>query len=204
MFCFPLSNWTTMRGSSSVTSITQSESQWLDLTGFEDIVLWLDCKNATLPTGATHVTLQYQTSTTKDESLFANVLGAAINLDVIAGTVQVSKVLSSAASIPLARWLRWQLAVTGAPTAAWDATLRVWVAANIGPHPLRPKINAPPIRPNGKSCNGDCQKGGSAPIAGMTVGDRVTQLQQQLRAVNATRPTMTGNIDPRLLGPIPR
>ncbi len=64
MFCFPLTNWTTMRGGVSVTSITQSEAQWLDLRGFEDIVAWLECKNVT-PSGATNITLQYQTAPTK-------------------------------------------------------------------------------------------------------------------------------------------
>jgi hypothetical protein len=192
MFCFPLTNWTTMRGASSVTSITQSESQWLDLQGFEDIVTWLEVKNVTLPGGATHVTLQYQTGTTKDEPLFASLLATAINLDTVVGAVTVSKFLMSSATIPLARWLRWQLAVTGAPSAAWDATFRLWIAANIGPHPLRPRINAPPLRPNGKSCNGDCQKGGTAPAAGMTMQQRLAQKQRYQRQSGGTSLTMAG------------
>jgi hypothetical protein len=205
MFCFPLTNWTTMRGATSVTTITQSESQWLDLTGFEDIITWLEVKNLT-PGGGTGVTLQYQTSPTKDEALFA---GTAAAFAMTTG-VTVTKALMSAATVPLARWLRWQLGSGGA-TASWDATFRLWIAANIGPHPLRPKINPPSIRPNGKSCNGDCQKGGSKPIAGMTIGDVVTQrqlqLQQQRPATQAMSPSRFINsniVNPKYFGPTPR
>jgi hypothetical protein len=38
------------------------------------------------------------------------------------------KVLLSSASVPLARYVRWQ--ITGTPT--WDATFRVYVAASAG------------------------------------------------------------------------
>jgi hypothetical protein len=158
MFCFPLTNWTTMRGASSVTTITQSEAQWLDLTGFEDIVTWLEVKNVTAG-GGTGVTLQYQTSPTKDESLFA---GTAAAFAPTTG-VTVTKALMSAANVPVARWLRWQLG-SGAATASWDATFRIWIAANIGPQAHPPTTSAR-LRQNGKACSGDCQRGGSRPIA---------------------------------------
>ena len=198
MFCFPLTNWTTMRGAISVTTITQSESQWLDLTGFEDIVTWLEVKNLT-PGGGTGVTLQYQTGPTKDEALFAGTAAAF----VMTTGVTVTNALMSAASVPLARWLRWQLG-SGAATASWDATFRIWVAANIGPHPLRPQITAPSLRPNGKSCNGDCQKGGSKPIAGMTIPARAALRQQQMQRQNVSTASAPSYIlNPAYRGPSP-
>jgi hypothetical protein len=148
-----------MRGASTVTTINQSEATWLDLRGFEDIVAWLDCKEVTVGGGAP--TLTYQTAPTKDDVLFTG-LTTAVTLS--SGLVKITKMTMAGATVPLARWLRWQLASGGA-TGTWDVTFRLWIAANVGPHPLRPKINAPPIRPNGKSCNGDCAKGGTTPVA---------------------------------------
>ncbi len=161
MFCFPLTTWTTMRGAMTIASITQGEAQWLDLQRFQDIVAWLEVKNITLG-AATNITMTYQTAPTKDESLFQPVI-AAINMS--AGLVKVSPGLMSSASVPNARWLRWVLSATGAPTSSWDATFRLWIAANLGVN-FQAGLPSPPLRPNGKSCKGDCQKGGSTPIAG--------------------------------------
>jgi hypothetical protein len=158
MFCFPLTNWTTMRGASTVSSITQSETMWLDLRGFEDIVAWLDVRLVTPGTGGS-VSMVYQTAPTKDDALFTAVATVSA---LSSTTVTVTKALMSSASVPLSRWLRWQL--TNSASTSWDATFRIWIAANIGPHPLRPRIQAPPTRQSGKSCNGDCSKGGSRPI----------------------------------------
>ena len=184
-----LTNWITLRGSSSFTSITQDEAQWLDLRGFEDFVAWLDVRQATLG-GATHVTLQYQTSPTKDEAFFTQV-GTTQNLDVLVAApsfVSITPVRKDDAGTSLARGLRFQLGVTGAPTGAWDATFRIWIAANIGATPkgLKARMPTPPLRPTGKSCSGDCQKGGSTPIApaAMPVGN-VPRLGQ----AGANRPT---------------
>ena len=165
MYCFMLSPWTTLRGQSTVTTIAQSESQWLDLRGFEDFAAWLEVKEVTL-SGATHVTLTYQASPTKDDVLFTGV-ATAINLDTVVGSVVITPVLKANATVPLSRWLRYQLGVTGTPTAAWDASFRIWIAANIGatPRQLRARMPAPPIRQNGKSCSCDANKGGSQPLS---------------------------------------
>jgi hypothetical protein len=160
MFCFPLTSWITIRGANGST-VTQGESQWLDLRGFEDVVAWLQCNEVTKG-GASNVTLAYQTAPTKDELLFTT--SGSVNL-AAGSTPVITTVLMSSASVPLARWLRWQLTASGS-TSTFDATFRLWIAANIGPHPLRPKTSSPPLRQNGKSCNGDCQKGGSRPTAG--------------------------------------
>lgn len=128
MYSFMLNNWTTIRGATTVGSITQSQSAWLDLSGFQDIVAWLDVREANAG-GGTAVTLTYQTSPTADEILFAPLTTA---VTLTSGSVTVTKMLASAATVPIGRWLRWQLAVTGVPTLAWDATFRVWIAANVG------------------------------------------------------------------------
>ena len=175
MYSFPLTSWITLQGASSVTSITQSEAQWLDLRGFEDFVAWLEVKQATVPTGSTHVTLTYLTSPTKDEVLFLPVLlaggtVASVVLDTVAGSnppVAITSATKENAVRPLARWLRFQLSVDGTPSTSWNATFRIWVAANIGatPKQLRGRMPAPPVRQNGKSCSCDSKTGGSPPIA---------------------------------------
>jgi hypothetical protein len=168
MFCFPLQNWITMRGSSTITSISQSEMAYLDLRGFEDIVAWLDVKEVTLG-GATHIQINYQTGPSKDETLFTSMTSSAVTLT--AGTQTVTKLTMSGANVALSRWLRWQLVVSGTATSTWDAVFRVWIAANVGPHPLRPKTQAGPVRQSGKSCTGDCSKGGSTPVAPQPSGN---------------------------------
>lgn len=167
MFCFPLTPWTTIRGASG-TTITQGESQWLDLFGFEDIVTWLQCNEVTTG-GAANVTLAYQTAPTKDELLFTP--AASVSLAAATGPVITKVIMSTTANAPLARWLRWQLSASGS-TSTFDATFRIWIAANIGPHALKPRTPSPALRPNGKSCSGDCQKGGSTPVAGYTPPSR--------------------------------
>ncbi len=118
MHAFILQDWTTIRG--SVTSVTQGEDGWLDLTPYQDIVLWVDCRESS-GTPA----IQFQTSPTKDETLFQNMMSSATNLTA-STTPQIVKATLAAATTPLARFVRWQ--ISGTPT--WDATFRVLVAAN--------------------------------------------------------------------------
>jgi hypothetical protein len=44
MHAFILQDWTTIRG--GVTTVTQSEPDWLDLTPYQDIVFWIDVREA--------------------------------------------------------------------------------------------------------------------------------------------------------------
>jgi len=121
MHTFVLTDWITVRGSAN--TVTQSESEWLDLTQYEDVMFWIDVREVT---GT--VTLNLQTSPTKDENFFqaANIYQ---NAALAAGTLTPAntKVLMSAASIPLARYVRWQLTSASAP---FDATFRIMVSAN--------------------------------------------------------------------------
>jgi hypothetical protein len=119
MHAFILQDWTTIRG--SVTTVTQGEDGWLDLTAYQDLVFWVDVREAT---GATPQ-ISFQTSPTKDESLFTNIVAAA-NL-VASASPAVTKGLLASATVPIARYLRWQII---GPSGTWDSTFRVLVAAN--------------------------------------------------------------------------
>jgi hypothetical protein len=114
MHSFILQDWTTIRGGSGVSTVTQQETDWLDLAAFQDVVFWIDVKETT---GSP--TLYLQTAPTLDDSFFqAMITGVAMT------AAAAPTVLS--ATVPLARYLRWQ--IVGTPT--WDATFRIAVAAN--------------------------------------------------------------------------
>jgi hypothetical protein len=118
MHAFILQDWTTVRG--GTTTVTQAEREWLDLELYQDVIFWLQVSEQT---GSP--TLAYQTSPNKDESLFSSLLASPISVSVTA-SARVSQILMLSASVPLARYVRWQLA--GTPT--WDATFRIVVAAS--------------------------------------------------------------------------
>ena len=69
MYSFVLENWKTLSGAVGVTDITQSESDWMSFQPYQDIVLYTECKNVDKG-GATNLQIIYETSPTKDESLF--------------------------------------------------------------------------------------------------------------------------------------
>lgn len=118
MHTFILQDWTTIQGAASMT-VTQHESEWLDLGPYQDVVFWVDVRNA-----AASPTLTLQTSPTKDDSFFQ----AIVTGFPIAGsaTPTVVSAFMTAAPVPLARYVRWQL-TSG---SAWNATFRIVVAAN--------------------------------------------------------------------------
>ena len=122
MHTFLLCDWTTIRGNNN--TINQSESEWLDLTQYEDLFFWIEVKEVT---GAA-VTLNLQTSPTKDESLFATM---SANTTLAAGTITpasgTGKCLMSNAAVPVARYVRWQLTSANNP---FDATFRIHIQAN--------------------------------------------------------------------------
>ncbi len=117
MHTFILQDYATIRGNSS-TTITQNESAWLDLTPYQDLVFWIDTRELT---GA--VTCRLQTSPTKDEAMFLDIIASF----ALAVTVTQKPALLGVATVPIARYLRWVLV---GPASTWDATLRIYVAAN--------------------------------------------------------------------------
>lgn len=128
MVSFVLQELSTFSGAAGTTVIiTQPESGWLDLSAFQDIVAWLDLKELTLG-GATSVTCAYQTSPTKDDSYFVNMVTP---VTLVATTpLTVTKMLMASTNNPLARFIRWQLTALG-PVSAWDVSMRICVAANM-------------------------------------------------------------------------
>ena len=95
---------------------------------YGDIVLWLDTKAVTLA-GLTSLTLAYETSPAKDESLFTPMVAA---VTLVAGTSPlITKVLvSQNPTVPLARYVRWRLIPTGTPTGEYGACFRIFASAN--------------------------------------------------------------------------
>src|SRR5262245_8356199 len=150
MICFCLQDYTTVRGNAVVTAITQPASGWLDLSAFQDIVAFLDAREVTpLGTGGTAVSVAFQTSPTQDEGLFASLTSSAVS--VSAPGVTVTQMLKDTTTVPLSRWLRWQLAPVGGSTGSWDITFRIWIAASrIGPARISPETAArmPPPTPS--------------------------------------------------------
>jgi hypothetical protein len=119
MHTFILQDWLTTRGSNN--TIIQSESEWLDLTQYQDLVVWLDVREFT----GTTVTLNIQTAPTKDETFFSQ--GTMYTTTIAVGTAAPAKVLMSAATVPLARYVRWSLTSASAP---FDVTFRIMISAN--------------------------------------------------------------------------
>ena len=124
MHGFILQDWTTIRGGGSVTTVTQQETDWLDLSPYQDVVFWIDIKETTNnDTPDDSPTLYLQTSPTLEDSFFQSMVTVTM---VAAGTPSVVPALMASATVPLARYLRWQ--IVGAP--GWDATFRIAIAAN--------------------------------------------------------------------------
>ena len=100
----------------TVGGLTQSESGWLDLAGYRDVVFWLDVRET-----AASSQLLYQTAPAKDDSLFATIA----TISPVSVGITTTAVLQDFAAVPVARWIRWQL--TGANA---DIMFRIWVSAN--------------------------------------------------------------------------
>lgn len=120
-----LQDYITIRTTAPAAFITQSELTWLDLSAYRDVVLWLDTREQTSPNG---VQIAYQTAPIKDEALFTTLT----SLTPAVG-ITLTPVLQDSATLPVARWLRWQASGNSA-----DITFRIWVAAN---RPGRRKLN---------------------------------------------------------------
>lgn len=115
-----LQPWTTVQ--SSFPTLTQSVEDWLDLCDYADATFWIDVTQ--ISSGST-VQLTLQTSPTLDESYF---FAAAPPITLATSTApQVLKTVRSAATVPLAKYVRWQLTLLSG-TSPWSVTFRVRVA----------------------------------------------------------------------------
>jgi hypothetical protein len=129
MYGYILQDWITIRGNTTVTSIGQSESGWLGLAPFQDIVLWLDVREFSVG-GATSLLMHYETAPTKDESLFTDMV-TPVTVALSASPIVPTKILlAQNPTVPLGRWVRWRLTLNGTATSAWDATFRILACCN--------------------------------------------------------------------------
>jgi hypothetical protein len=108
----------TVRGSSSLATITQGEASWLDLCDYDSATFFLDVREVT---GA--VTLTYQTSPSKDDASFQTLVAPIL----LATSQRADSALARFAFMPIARYVRWQLTSSSSP---FDATFTIEVAAH--------------------------------------------------------------------------
>lgn len=128
MYGYTLQDWVTIRGGTTITSITQSEPDWLGLAPYEDVVFWLDVREVNNG-GATNVTVLFETAPTKDEALFTPMVAGTAYIATPSLTI-VKVLLAQNPLCPVARWVRWRLQMNGTAATAWDMTFRVLCAAN--------------------------------------------------------------------------
>jgi hypothetical protein len=117
-----LQNWVTILGSTN-TPVIQEDSDWLDMTDYQDLTAWIDVRSAT---GAPSIVLE--TAPSADEVLFVSMSAAPIALPPATNPLIVSLALGLAA-VPIAQLLRWRIIPPGAG-GSWDLTFRILVAAN--------------------------------------------------------------------------
>ena len=132
MYTYILQDWISPRVDETQASLIQSEADWLSFQPYQDIIFYVEIKAA--DTGeATNLELVFETSPSKDESMFKAMTSVAFVGNV--GTTQIAKViLSQNPDVPLARWVRWRFQPHDAPVSDWGATFRVLCAANaVGP-----------------------------------------------------------------------
>jgi hypothetical protein len=123
-----LQPWVTVKGSSSVTSFTQSEVDWLDCAPYQDYLVWLEVKELS-DGGAVPAWLFLETAPTKEELLFSPSGGAHPIMPLAVGVFGTKNILNGQAAlqIPLGRWLRWRISM-GAPSATWSVTFQIHLA----------------------------------------------------------------------------
>ena len=139
MQCFVFQDWLTLRGSTSAAaSVTQTESAWLDLSAYQDVVAWLDVREVTPPTSGGTLYLDLQSGPAKDEAYFTSLVNqpgtstTGIALAANTGSPTTQRLLHDAgAYTPLSRWMRWVVSTNGVnPTQQWDVTFRILLAVS--------------------------------------------------------------------------
>ena len=118
-----LQDWITIRGTSSVTSVTQLETEYLDAAPYQDVMVYIHVREFT----GSSPTINVDTAPIKDESLFTPIITQSVSF--FGNVLVVWKItLSGHVAVPVARWVRWRATATAG--AAWDMTFRIVVAGN--------------------------------------------------------------------------
>lgn len=133
MHGFVLQDWTTIRGGSSISTVTQSEHQWLSLDGYQDLLAWIDIREVGLASNMSNIAFNLQTAPIRDEPLFVTMEASPLLATQALTTPSVRKVVlavSSTWTVPLGKFVRWQLVSNVNPNATWDTTFRILLCAN--------------------------------------------------------------------------
>ncbi len=117
-----LQDWVTIRGNATTTTVTQQETDYVDLAAYQDVVVWFECSDA-----ANGPRFEIQTSPTKDDSLFVVVDTSAAFAAAVGVTTKILRY--SAVTCPLARFLRWK--VVSSSFAGSVCSFRIWLSANL-------------------------------------------------------------------------
>jgi hypothetical protein len=122
MYSFVLQDWINVTTPAGGT-VTQTESEWLDMSPFQDVVAWVDVRSVNaLPAP----TLFLETAPSKDDILFKpmTTLGWAM---AVGSSPTVLQFLMGSADVPVAQCLRWK--ITGGASGI-AVTFRILIAAN--------------------------------------------------------------------------
>lgn len=127
MQSFVLQDWITVRSAGSADFV-QETKDWLGLSSFQDIVLWLDIRRLD-PPGATGLVWNFQTAPTKDEALFQTMASQALS-GVPTGPLCLPVLLAGGPAVPLATWVRWVIHPQPNAGVPWTTMFRVMASAN--------------------------------------------------------------------------
>jgi hypothetical protein len=113
---------------------TQPASGWLDISAYEDVVLHIDLKDSTsVGVAQTLAVMNFQTAPAPEDASFVTMFnqvgslnGAGVVLPV--GVTSVQPLLIAYATVPPAKYVRWQLAAL-AELGVTTATFRILVTA---------------------------------------------------------------------------
>ena len=127
---FVLADWTTLRGTSATTGVTQSVDAYLDLAAYQDFTAWVELGDF-VSGGATSPKILLESAPLKDEVLFSPSGWSQPSAAMAVGVTVVKSVFATglATQIPLSRYLRWRVDMAGA-SSTWSVTFRIYVAAH--------------------------------------------------------------------------
>jgi hypothetical protein len=124
-----LQDWITVQGYQQSVVVTQTEDQYAEVTGYQDLGVYVEIASNS------NATLSVQTAPTKEASYF-NVFknGAGTTWQWTAAGVQpIATMRFADGGTPslAARFLRWT--VTGTGAGAWNISFRIWLNLNQAP-----------------------------------------------------------------------
>lgn len=113
-----MQDWVTLAFAGALTpgTLTQGADRWLEVKTSADAVFYLDVKQP-----GSGITVNYQTAPRREDASFVTMASVLIATTT---TTAFNTVLGAYAAVPMAKYVRWQLAFT----AASSLTFRLWMA----------------------------------------------------------------------------